>query len=153
LEGFLGEEDKQKLIEVSELFNLEKVTNKSPFDYFEPLYLLRIKGDNDFENLIFSSFSSSLIDKINKIEQLTDYSLNFEIIFSEKQSRDEALEYLKLQLETIEFETEDVLSPFSSVFLNDESDSYFLLLKEKFLGIEKDLKIFTNVFRKEKAGP
>lgn len=154
LEGFFGEEAIEKINEISEFFNLEKITNKSWFDYFESLFSLRVKWNDDFENFIFSSFSSSIIDKINKIEQLNNCDLNFEITFSEKQARDEVFEYLKLQSEIVNFELKEYLLPFSSIILNsNDSVSYFLLLKEKLFEIDKDLKIFTNVFLKGKEGP
>lgn len=146
LEGFIGEEEKEKIAEVSKLIGFEKINNKSVFEYFEPLYLIRLKTNNNLENLIFSSLSSEIINKINKIEELHDCDLNFEIVFSEKQIRDDAFESLKSNSEIVDFQLENILSSFSSISLNsEESVYYFLESKKKISEMNCDLRIFTNI--------
>ena len=150
LEGFIEEEEKDKVLEVAELIGFEKVNNKSVFEYFEHLYLIRLRTNNNLENFIFSSLSSEIIDKINKIEELHDLNWNFEIVFSEKQVRDDAFESLKFNSEIVDSQLENILSPFFPISLkSEESVRYFLESKKKISEIDCDLRIFTNIFEKK----
>jgi hypothetical protein len=151
LEGFFDQKSLSNLNQISLFFKLENLKAENIFEYFECLYLLRLKTNEDFEDLAFSLFSSSIIDKIKRIDRINVYRFNFEVVFLEKQARCEAIERLKLQFSEIEFEFEDFFSPFYPFFLNlEEKNLYFLLLKEKFLQIGKNVKIFTNVIEKKK---
>jgi hypothetical protein len=150
LEDFFDQKSLSDLNQISLFFKLENLKTESIFEYFECLYLLRLKTNEDFEDLAFSLFSSSIIDKIKRIDRINVYRFNFEVVFLEKQARCEAVERLKLQFSKIEFEFEDFFSPFYPFFLDlEEKNLYFLSLKEKFLQIGKNVKIFTNVIEKK----
>lgn len=151
LEGFFDQKNVLNLNQISLLFKLESLKAKSIFEHFECLYLVRLKSDEDFEDLAFSLFSPSIIDKIKRIDRINIYRFNFEVVFWEKQARCEAVERLKLQFNKTEFEFEDFFSPFYPFFLDsEEKNLYFSLLKEKFSQIGENVKIFTNVIEKKK---
>lgn len=154
LEGFIKRLSEEKIEKVSKDFNLEKIRIEKVFNYFNQLHFLRLKFDDNLEDLVFSSFPSVIIDKINKIKEVKNNALNFEIIFSEEEPRNEALEFLKSNFKVVNFEIGRLLSSFSSIYFETEEPIlFFSLFRKKITEIEKDLKIFTNISESDKLGP
>ena len=146
LEGFIKKSNEKEIEKITQDFKLEKIKNENTFKYFNYLYFIRLKADYNLENLIFSSFSSHIIDKINKISEIENSILNFEVVFLEELVRDEALEFLKNSFKIVDFEVGKLLYSFSSMNLkSNEFTDLFLLFKKRIFEIEKDLKIFTSI--------
>ncbi len=140
------------LKESVKIFSLEKLHSKRSQDYFYPVYLLRVDVRENLEEVILSSLSALVIDKIIKIEKKKETGNEFEIFFSERESLTKTAEFFASYPSGVyKLESRETFSPFSFVCI-DSNDflAYSSLLRTSFSKLGNNLQVFTNISDEKK---